>query len=101
MTDDTPGDVALENLLTEDRVFPPSAAFAAQARPGVGGRVVLADGRPAAVRVLRSYQAASGRECREVLVGTGTAQRTQLVCMGENGSWAVARPLLRGAATGR
>lgn len=79
----------------------PVAAFAAQARPGAAGRITLADGQPADVRLVRSYAAASGRECREVLVGAGMAERSQLVCATEAGSWAPARPLLRGGGTAR
>jgi hypothetical protein len=79
----------------------PLVAFAATALPGTESRVVLADGRPANVRLLRSYHAASGRECREVVVGAGTAQRTQLVCQAEGGTWAAARPLLRGGGATR
>jgi hypothetical protein len=79
----------------------PIVAFAARAQPGAESRVVLADGRPATVRLLRSYHAASGRECREVVVGAGTAQRTQVVCQAEGGTWAAARPLLRGGGAAR
>jgi hypothetical protein len=79
----------------------PLTAFVAQATPGTASRIVLADGRPATVRIARSYIAASGRECREVLVGTGTAERVQLVCQGEGGAWAQARPLLRGGGIPR
>lgn len=78
----------------------PIAAFAATAMPGAQSRILLADGQPADVRMVRRYQAASGRECREVLVGSGMAQRAQLVCQGESG-WASARPLLPGAGAGR
>lgn len=78
----------------------PIAAFAAQAAPGSQSRILLADGQPANVRLLRSYHAASGRECREVLVGAGMSQRSQLVCLGDGG-WSSARPLLPGAAAGR
>jgi hypothetical protein len=74
----------------------PLVAFASQATPGTTSSIVLADGRPATVRVARAYIAASGRECREVLVGTGTVQRAQLVCQGEGGAWVQPRPLLRG-----
>lgn len=77
----------------------PLAAFAAQAAPGAQGRVTLADGQSANVRMVRSYHAASGRECREVLVGTGMSQRSQLVCQGEGGNRASTRPLLRGGGT--
>ena len=79
----------------------PIAAFAASARPGAESRIVLANGQSASVRMLRSYTAASGRECREVLVGTGSTQRTQLVCQAEAGGWVAARPLLRGGVAGR
>jgi hypothetical protein len=79
----------------------PIAAFAASAQPGAESRIVLANGQPATVRMMRSYNAASGRECREVLVGTGTTQRVQLVCQSESGTWAAARPLLRGGGAGR
>jgi len=78
----------------------PIAAFAAGAMPGAQSRIVLSDGQPANVRLVRRYHAASGRECREVLVGAGMSQRAQLVCQGESG-WASARPLLPGAAAGR
>jgi hypothetical protein len=74
----------------------PLVIFASQAAPGSASSIVLADGRPATVRVARAYIAASGRECREVLVGSGTLQRAQLVCQSETGAWAQARPLLRG-----
>lgn len=74
----------------------PIAEFAGQARPGASATVPLPGGPPAAVRLVRSYHAASGRECREVAVGAGMAQRTQLVCKAEHGGWVSARPLLRG-----
>ena len=78
----------------------PVAAFAAQSRPGVTGRVTLPDGQPASVRLVRAYISAGGRECREVAVGSGMTERSQLVCMTETG-WAPARPLLRGGGVGR
>jgi hypothetical protein len=79
----------------------PLVAFAASATPGTESRVVLVDGSPALVRMTRSYFAASGRECRELLVGSGMAQRVQLVCSGEDGAWNTARPLLPGAGAVR
>lgn len=79
----------------------PVAAFAATAEPGAEGRIVLADGRSEAVRLLRSYHAASGRQCRELLVGDRMASRTQLVCEAEGGAWAPVRPLLRGSGIAR
>lgn len=79
----------------------PIAAFAAQAGPGQRGTVLLTDGRPAQLEMTRSYYAASGRECREVLVGSGMGQRVQLVCASDGGGWAVARPLLPGGGVPR
>ncbi|MCO6419276.1 hypothetical protein JYK14_24400 [Siccirubricoccus sp. KC 17139] len=79
----------------------PLAAFAATAAPGSQGSVALAGtGQVARVRLLRSYVAASGRECREVLVGSGYDERSRLICQGETG-WVEARPLLRGGAASR
>jgi hypothetical protein len=85
--------------------LPPVAGGAAAARPGdplasfaaasaVGGTGVV-DGQPA--RLARSYMAASGRECREVLLGAGAAQRAVLACREADGQFASVRPLLRGA----
>jgi hypothetical protein len=79
----------------------PVVAFAASAQPGATSRIALAGGQATPVRLLRSYNAASGRECREVLVGAGNASRPQLVCRTESGDWAAARPLLRGGGAGR
>ena len=70
--------------------------FAARASPHEEARVVLPDGRPATLRMVRRYAAASGRDCSEILVSTAAAQRTQIVCRGEQGAWLAARPLLRG-----
>jgi hypothetical protein len=79
----------------------PLAAFVATAQPGAEAGVVLADGRPATVRLLRSYHAASGRQCREVLVGADLSGQRQLLCETEAGGWAPVRPLLRGGGIGR
>ena len=77
----------------------PVAASAAAAAPGSEPVAALPDtGGRALVRLLRSYNAATGRECREVLVGTGVQERTRLVCRNENGGWVPARPLLSGGA---
>ncbi len=73
----------------------PLVAFAAAAQPGSETTLGLPGGGLARVRLLRAYNAASGRECREVLVGSGLDERTRLVC-GADGQWAEARPLLRG-----
>lgn len=79
----------------------PVVAFAARAEPGAESRILLPDGQSMTARLARSYSAASGRECREVLLGTGAAQHSRLVCQAETGGWVAARPLLRGGATGR
>jgi len=76
----------------------PLAAFAAEAVPGATGRVVLADGRSVAARVTRSYAAASGRECRDVLVMDQPAGRSALYCRDEAAGWQASRPLIRGGA---
>jgi ferric-dicitrate binding protein FerR (iron transport regulator) len=77
----------------------PLAAFVATAPAGARGMVVLADGSRIPARVARSYVAASGRECREVMLGSGRGERASLVCQGGpemGGSWVVVRPLLGG-----
>ena len=79
----------------------PVVAFAAQAQPGQEWRILLADGQSTPARLARSYHAASGRECREVLLGTGAGQQSQLVCQAETGGWVAARPLLRGGGASR
>ncbi len=71
------------------------AAFAAGAAPGQEG-VVMENGVASRARLARVYHAASGRECREVVFGSGPAQRARLACRGEDGVFAEARPLLRG-----
>lgn len=79
----------------------PVAAFAAQAQPGQESRILLAGGQSTTARLTRSYSAASGRECREVLLGTGAGQQSQLVCQADHGGWVAARPLLRGGGASR
>jgi hypothetical protein len=79
----------------------PVVTFAAQAQPGQESRILLAGGQSTTARLARSYSAASGRECREVMLGTGAGQHSRLVCQAENGGWVATRPLLRGGATGR
>lgn len=71
--------------------------FLGGAAQGQSGRVVLADGGMAQMQVVRSYAAASGRECREVLVGAG---RSSLYCRSEQG-WTTTRPLLLGSGAAR
>jgi hypothetical protein len=76
--------------------------------PGVAGGAAAAAGDPVALfaaggspggagmRLGRTYHAASGRECREVLLGGGMAERAQVVCRQPDGSFASTRPLLQG-----
>jgi len=72
----------------------PIAIFAASSSPGSSGTVVLPDtGQSVQVRLLRAYYAASGRECREVAVGS--SQSVQLICQ-TGQAWVSARPLIAG-----
>ena len=78
----------------------PVVAFAASASPGAEDTVLLAEtGQSARVRLVRAYAAASGRECREVQMGTGGGSSSRLLCSAGTG-WLEARPLIRGS-TGR
>ncbi|MDB5372472.1 MAG: hypothetical protein JWP04_1114 [Belnapia sp.] len=98
-----PGDMApVEAVQPMDAV----ASFAASARPGAESVILVPEtGRNTRVRLMRAYNAASGRECREVLIGTGGEERSRLVCQvgGQAGGsqWADARPLLRGGGSQR
>lgn len=65
--------------------------FLADAAPGASG--VLPGLGP--VRVARAYVAASGRACRELLLGGGAEERSVVYCE-SGGAWAPARPLIRG-----
>jgi len=76
----------------------PVAAFAANATPGQEASLVLTSGERTRARLHRAYPAASGRECREVLLGDGPGQRPQLVCQDPEQGWVLARTLLRGGA---
>ncbi len=87
---DAPGQPARAVEVPQD----PVVAFAARATPGAVELVQTAQG-PARVTVQRAYHAASGRECREVLVGSGLQERARLVCL-DGHRWVEARPLLRG-----
>ena len=78
----------------------PLGRFVAAAPPGQAGTVVLADGRATQVQVVRAYAAASGRECREVILGTGGVGRASLLCQSD-GQWVAARPLLLGSGAAR
>ncbi len=68
----------------------PLAAFIGSAAPGAGTEVA----GHGSVRLARAYTAASGRECREAMLGRGAEERAVVYCRGPQG-WAPARPLLR------
>ncbi|WP_165943425.1 DVU3141 family protein [Roseicella aquatilis] len=72
--------------------------FLAGARQGQEAVVPLPGGGTGPVRVMRAYVAASGRECREVLIGG--AGRASLLCQAD-GQWVTARPLLQGGSMAR
>lgn len=73
----------------------PGDSLASFAAVSVVGSTGMVDGQPA--RLARSYMAASGRECREVLLGAGAGQRAAIACRDADGQFATVRPLLRGA----
>ncbi len=78
----------------------PVVAFAASAGPGAQETVTLpSTGQTVQLRLVRAYAAASGRECREVQMGTGGGSSSRLLCSAGSG-WIEARPLVRGS-TGR
>lgn len=79
----------------------PVLAFAARSQPGAQDRITLADGQPATARLVRAYNAASGRECREVAVVTSAGERARVICATPEGSWAETRILLRGGGIPR
>lgn len=73
------------------RAADPLAIFAASASPGSVGTV---NGENA--RLARAYNAASGRECREVILGFGNSERIAVACRDPSGSFVSSTPLLRG-----
>ena len=76
----------------------PVVAFAASGAPGAEEAVVLpSTGQTARVRMVRAYAAASGRDCREILVRTDGSTQTRLICRAGNG-WREARPLIQDAS---
>jgi hypothetical protein len=68
------------------------ANFAATAEPGSVGSV---NGERA--RLSRAYNAASGRECREVILGFGNQERSAVACRDASGNFVSSQPLLRGS----
>lgn len=76
----------------------PVVAFAASAGPGAQETVTLpSTGQTVQLRLVRSYAAASGSECREVQMGSGTGADSRLLC-GAGTGWREARPLIRGTS---
>ncbi|MBX9594688.1 MAG: hypothetical protein K2X46_10015 [Roseomonas sp.] len=75
------------------RAADPLAIFAATATPG---SVEMVNGERA--RLARSYNAASGRECREILLGAGNSERTAVACRDASGNFVSSQPLLRGSS---
>jgi hypothetical protein len=78
--------------ITVPRAPDPLANFAATATPGSVGNV---NGERA--RMTRAYNAASGRECREIILGAGQGERTAVACRDASGNFVSAQPLLRGS----
>ncbi|MCX7932717.1 MAG: hypothetical protein N2588_09255 [Rhodovarius sp.] len=74
----------------------PVAVFAMSTPAGSSGTVTLPNGATEPARVLRAYHAASGRECREVLLGSGASERTLLYCRDPVEGVRLVPPLLRG-----
>lgn len=72
------------------------ANFVRQANTKDEAQVLLADGRTATLRMVRQYFAASGRDCREVLMRTGSAQNLRLACKADDGTWVSTPSLLGG-----
>ena len=99
---DLSGRDAAASAASAGAVAPPPAptdpllAFAATAAPGAESVV---EGQR--VRISRAYVAASGKECRELMIGIGASERSDLVCRDEVTGWARVRPLLRGAGAVR
>ncbi|MEI6159153.1 MAG: DVU3141 family protein [Roseococcus sp.] len=71
----------------------PLAEFAVSATPGSVGTV---NGERA--RMNRAYNAASGRECREVILGFGGSERVAVACRDASGAFVSSLPLMRGSA---
>ncbi|WP_158537283.1 hypothetical protein [Humitalea rosea] len=92
----------IETSAIPARPMEPLALFASRAAPGQEDRVEPAAGSPPVpVRLIRAWNAGSGRECREVAIG-GTREATRQVFCQHGASWEAARPLLRsGGSTPR
>lgn len=85
------------------RTADPIAAFAARAQEGQAETVSGSSG-PTTARLTRVYNAASGRECREVQFGSSSVPGGApgaTYCNDPAQGWVAARPLLRGGAVYR
>lgn len=65
------------------------------AETGTPGGVGFVNGERA--RLVRSYNAASGRECREIILGSGSGERVAVACRNRAGQFVSSTPLLRGS----
>jgi hypothetical protein len=86
------GGVAETPVVAVPRGTDALANFAATAQPGMVGTV---NGERA--RLNRAYNAASGRECREVILGFGNSERSAVACRDASGNFVSSQPLLRGS----
>ena len=87
------------------RAADPLAAFAARAQPGQAEMVAVSDDRQVvSASMVRVYNAASGRECRELQFGNSDVPGgapAATYCNDPAQGWLAARPLLRGGAVFR
>jgi len=89
------GGNSIEASAVPARPMEPLAAFAGRALPGQEDRVEPSPGAPPVpVRLTRAWFAGSGRQCREVSIGSGREPMTRIFCQ-EGASWVAARPLLQ------
>ncbi|MBP0443192.1 hypothetical protein J8J14_00240 [Roseomonas sp. SSH11] len=92
------------NVVLPVRAADPVAAFAARAQAGQVETVSLpGGGRTVTARMVRAYNAASGRECREVQFGAAVPGGAPgaTYCNDPAQGWVAARSLLRGGAVYR
>lgn len=92
------------NVVLPVRAADPLAAFAARAQSGQVETVTTADRGVVMARMVRAYNSASGRECRELRFGpSGMAGGAPgaTYCNDPAQGWVAARALLRGGAVYR
>lgn len=88
-----------EGVTVVVRPADPIAVFVARAQPGQQESLALpGSGTLVTARYARSYNAASGRECREIQLSSGGGT---VYCRDPAVGWIAARPLLRGGAVFR